>query len=146
MELSRKKTTRILLGAWRIALSAGTNQSHEASDLLSPPPSALIQRRHGRPPRFVLQTQEGYQAPAVKEQTQSGQVGGWRKWGEGWPIGSALPTKDSHQQIVESPATNHNFGKRVVTGHQPCNSSAEDYNELCRIVLLYQFHNTGSTS
>ena len=51
-----------------------------------------------------------------------------------------------HQQIVESPATNYNFSKRVVTGYQPCNSSAEDYNELHRIVLPYQFHNAGSTS
>ena len=50
-----------------------------------------------------------------------------------------------HQQIVESPATNCNFGKRVVTGYQPCNSSAEDYNELYRIVIPYQFHNAGST-
>ena len=72
MELSVSRgTARTPLGAcsafnpW--ALSPGIG--HEASHLLSQPPSASIRHRHGRDTRVVLQDQEGYQAPADGEQT-----------------------------------------------------------------------------
>ena len=46
---------------------------HEASQLLSQPPSASIRHRHGRDTSVILQNQEGHQGPTDGEQTQSGQ-------------------------------------------------------------------------
>ena len=56
----------------------GKDQSHEASHLLSQPPSALIRHRHGQSTRFFHQTEEGRQAPIEREQTQNGQTRRWR--------------------------------------------------------------------
>ena len=39
------------------------NRSHGTSRLSSQPPSAPIRHRHGRPTRFILQTEKGYQTP-----------------------------------------------------------------------------------
>ena len=56
--------------------------THEASHLLSQPPSVLVRHRHGRSTRFFLQTEERHQASIDGEQTQNGQTRRWQTWGE----------------------------------------------------------------
>ena len=80
---------RTVSGAWKIVLASMPRG--EPSVIATT--TCVDRYRDGRPPRFVLQPEEGYQAQIQREKRQSGQSRGWWKRGDGWPVGSTSPTR-----------------------------------------------------